>query len=405
MIVVDASGAGNHVDLPAAIAAASDGDVLLVKQGTYSGFVVTDKALDIVGEAGAPPEIVGPVRIVNLAATRTVTITGLRVRQTVSPASATPEPAIVSQGNSGAVRLQGLDLQGFDAVVCERRGGHALWVFDSVDVVAARCTVQGGDGGPCPSYGGEGGDALITQLSNVALVQCTLSAGNGGGGSTACGPIQGYGYAGFGGDAVRSYGSTVFASGCTLRGGDGGDGIGWLPAGCGGYGMLALTSSSPSNVRMLDCSVAAGVHGGVSLPFCHTPTPPTFVMLGSTSTVLSGAARQMSAPRVVREQQVLRVDFEGQPGDRVELRFSTRPSHVYSDSWRGVRALRKETPWAALQAGTLDGSGHLSIAWPVDDLGAGVSAQRLFLQAWFIDTSGTSTIGPPATVCLLDSAY
>lgn len=48
--VVDSTGAGQYLDLPAAIAAVPDGAVLLVRPGSYSHFVVTNKSLTILGD-------------------------------------------------------------------------------------------------------------------------------------------------------------------------------------------------------------------------------------------------------------------------------------------------------------------------------------------------------------------
>lgn len=405
VFVVDVGGLGTRTDLPAAVAAAADGDLLLVKAGAYSGFTIDNKALDIVAEAGVTPEVLGPIAIRNLAATRAVSVTGLRVRQLVQPASPTAEPALAVTASTGAVRLQGLDLQGFDGILCGAVGGHSLSVFNSFDVVATRCTLQGGNGAPLQTYYSHGGHGVVTQNARIALYQCTVVAGHGGDGSPACGPFIGYGYAGYGGEGVRSYGAEVFAAGCSIQGGDGGSGLGPLPAGCGGTAITALTSSSPSRVRLLDCTLAQGAPGGGSAWLCTTPTPVTFVTPRSWIVTLAGSARKTSAPRVLRENQILRVDFEGQPGDVVELRFATQARYTYSDAWRGVLALRHASPWPALHAGVLDGNGRLSIAWPSNDLGIGVDSTRLFLQASFLDASGITTLGPPTSVCLLDSAY
>src|SRR5258707_10523519 len=51
--IVDATGRGDQLSIGAAVAAANNGDVLLVRSGSYPGFLVDDKALVIARDAGA----------------------------------------------------------------------------------------------------------------------------------------------------------------------------------------------------------------------------------------------------------------------------------------------------------------------------------------------------------------
>src|SRR5262245_21258714 len=71
---VDAAGGPgvNFTDIPPAIAAAADGDVLLVAGGMYSGFSVTGKGLKILGSAGGGTTLVG-----TLAAPASSSIAGI----------------------------------------------------------------------------------------------------------------------------------------------------------------------------------------------------------------------------------------------------------------------------------------------------------------------------------------
>jgi len=69
VIVVDAGGGATYALQPA-VDAADDGDTLLVKSGTYAWFAVSNKAIAIVGDAGALVHINGAVRVRNLAAGR-----------------------------------------------------------------------------------------------------------------------------------------------------------------------------------------------------------------------------------------------------------------------------------------------------------------------------------------------
>src|SRR5688572_18660193 len=77
VLVVDASGGGAFTDLPAAVAAAADGDILLLKSGAYTAPTIANKALDVVADTGASVVVQGPFAVTDLTATRAVTITGV----------------------------------------------------------------------------------------------------------------------------------------------------------------------------------------------------------------------------------------------------------------------------------------------------------------------------------------
>ena len=118
--IVDAQGGGDFLDLPAAVAAASDGDVLRILPGNYTGTTIT-KDLALLGAYGAP-------------FASWVNISG---------------PDLVLDGSSGAagatltgLRVSNLELRDFDGRVrvddCSIFDGR---IADCADVVLARCWV------------------------------------------------------------------------------------------------------------------------------------------------------------------------------------------------------------------------------------------------------------------------
>jgi hypothetical protein len=66
--VVDATGAGNFLDLPPAVAAAASGDTILVRAGTYSGAFYASQGLTILGDSSATTLLTGYTMIFNLPA-------------------------------------------------------------------------------------------------------------------------------------------------------------------------------------------------------------------------------------------------------------------------------------------------------------------------------------------------
>ena len=61
ILVVDASGGGDFLDLQAAVDASVEGDTILVRAGTYAGFVATGKGLLVAAERGASVQVLGKV--------------------------------------------------------------------------------------------------------------------------------------------------------------------------------------------------------------------------------------------------------------------------------------------------------------------------------------------------------
>jgi hypothetical protein len=142
--VVDSGGGGQFTDIPAAIAAAQPGDVLLVMQGVYSGFTL-DKGLAIIGY--------GTVTIAGDA-----NVSGVPAGQTASLVELAPNNLLVNSC-AGPVVVQDL------AVV------QHIGVQQSTDVRVRHVDTLVADGSPI--------DGADVGGSRVELVRCSLHASNG----------------------------------------------------------------------------------------------------------------------------------------------------------------------------------------------------------------------------------
>lgn len=382
--------------IQAAVNAAADGDVVLVRAGSYAGFTIANKALDVVGDVGAVVSITSPVQVQNVAVTRHVSLTNLRI-----VAGATGS-ALVLDANAGGVRVQDCRATGgtgSGACAAATEGGAGIAVSACDDVAIVRCVLQGGPGvGGCD--GTTGGSGLRAQASKVALFD-TTSHGDRGGlgcwqGCQSCG--YGYGYGGIGGaGALLVTNSTLLASGSSLTGGSGGgnchatDDGGW-----GGAGLWLFNSSA----RAVSCNLQGGPPAQNGFP--SIPGAPIVGPGAQTSTL---PARHMSATIPVRELQTMSLTLQGQPGDRVELVVAPRLRFLLMPAFQGVSLLRLARPQLVQQLGTIGAGGTLTTSWSIPDLGPGVQNQQWFLQAIFTSTSGEVSYGPPATQVLLDAAF
>ncbi len=212
IFVVDVNG-GPGVDftqIQAAIDAAADGDVLLVKPGLYEQFALS-KRLTVLAEPGAAARAV--CRIQNLSADQQVVIDGLELvtlhvtncssAVLLSNLSIYPDPALIPLSSAEHLRVdECVDVRLHKSAIQSPGGSsgmEAVYVFDArLELAASAFDAQrGGPQGAGPA--GDGGDAL--RVGHSARVQCVDSACRAGdGGPSAQGSLLA---AGDGGDGVH----------------------------------------------------------------------------------------------------------------------------------------------------------------------------------------------------------
>ena len=234
VLVVDAAGGSDFTDLPDAVAAAAEGDTLLVKSGSYTAFQLVDKGLHVVADVDASVHVDGYISIEGLGAGKAVLLSGLEVvgSETLYLDESNwfwATPAVGASGCEGAVRVQDCDLTGgpgvydleYLGVDSWAGGGTAAAVVDSGDVAFTSCQLRGGAAANLPQgylepwYGARGGHGLYVSSSDVTLNRCIAQAGKGGGAASG----------GFGGNGVRLVSCELVPTHSVVRGGDGG--MGW----------------------------------------------------------------------------------------------------------------------------------------------------------------------------------
>lgn len=376
--VVSATGGAPYTSIQAAVNAANDGDVILVRPGSYSAFVVTNKALDIVADPLA--SVTGGTLVQSLTATRSVTLSGFVF------ASTNFVPALRLLNNTGAVRMQGCDASG-PTNSLPNGGAPGLDVANSLDVAVVRGYLGGSNG---PTNGGDGRPALTCTSSRIALYDVEARAGSGGNDYPDY-PGDPYVYAGYGGNAVDALSNLFsFAAGSQLFGGNGGIGYGGATQGVGG---VAISYQLTAGHLLGNLLVS-----GLPPPLGWTPAND-----------LAGSARHVSGVRPLREGQPLQLHFTGLPGEEVLLHTGDREQFQYAGALRGVRLVRTKLPGQppnpVLQVGTIGASGILTWTTTVPDLGSGVESKRVLIQPSFRDPSGGEILGPAETLVLLDAAF
>lgn len=399
---------GTFTDIQPAVDAASDGDVVLVKNGSYGSFVVANKTLSIVAEAGHSPFVTGAVRIRNVPAGKSVLVAGLTAQGTSAPVDTVTHGLYVSNCQ-GDVRLQDCV---FRALATAAQSGAE--VLNSPRVSFARCSVEGSDASSQSSGAGPGLRGLGSQ---IAMYDAVLLGGEGWNSqcvaSTSC---EGSG----GADGATLTSTYAFAANSTFEGGDGGNSLGTCPTmgscfhcSCygdgtyGGNGFRAITSA----VNSLACSLqggAAGVPGcgcGIcGCSCCGGSGAAGQGAVGFTPNDLVGPSRRMSAPHVVRELAPWSLSFHGQPGDQVYLFVVAVPEFAFSGAQAGVQLTSPTPTEMPIRVGRCNALGDLTATFTFPDLGAGEFVRRWFVQPTMVDGAGVRRLGTPNDVVVLDSS-
>jgi hypothetical protein len=390
----------------AAVNAALDDDVVLIRPGAYFSFTIDGKALTVVG--GPSVSMRPPLTIRNLSASQTVTISAVGI---AGIAADPAQPGIAIENCAGPVRVQNCLIRSIDTEPAAR-------VAASPQVSFARCTLSGAAGfyndfdpvGPGPG--------LVVTNSTVALYSTDVLGGDGGaGGYGSGGAVQRPAFDGTHGCSAGP-GAQVFMMSGELRGGRGGDGASASCApvvfagGAARNGGDGLVVDATAHVDLLDVdAVAPGTAGnpGPGNVSCAQPagangTPGTAIS-GATANVTSINAlrRGLSGTATVRELHDATLTFTGTPGDVVLLAWSAQPRHEFFAPFNGV--ITYGTPLRRLPMGTIPGSGTLTVVLPIAELGPGVQASKRCLQAVFRDVSGQVVLSDPMTLVLLDAAY
>lgn len=395
--IVDAPGLPPFYSLQEAVDAATDGDTILVATGLYEGFTIGDKSLHVVAAAGHDVRIAGAIQVLHLAGHRIVLLSGLKPTGRIQPV--TSEPGLIVSSCQGHVRVEGCTIAGGKGAALEHpnfgTGGHAVVLQASPRVVFSHCTITGGngngDGGNCyDCNGGDGGFGVRVNQSAPVFYQCAIQGGHGG--------TSGY-QGGSGGHGVWQGNTFVFAAGSLLRGGNGGHGTDfiWAYGGDGGNGLLVNAAGTS---ELLDNTYIGGT-GGTAIVFPQNAGQPGAPFGGAgTVTQHAGEARELTLARMVFDGSQLQVTATGLPGDKVWLRFASRPEHRFQSSIPGLHAV-KNAPVPLVAAGVIPASGSLLLTVPITDL-VGQAERVIYAQGFGFDGQGAGWLGSPMHALVLD---
>jgi len=421
--IVDGAGGGDFTRIQDAIAAAAEGDTIVIRPAQYFEEIRIDgKSLNLIGQdPNAKPQVLesyspNHVFIVeNLGPDQSVLIANLFLLTDGYDANlGASKGTLTIQDCAGSVRVQDCLLVGSsDACAgpsaCDQFGG--AYVTRSSDVVFVDTSITAGYAscwedakGTYSCGGGDLEPALVVEgggvATNVALFDCFVL------GAPGRDPYYLDLYDGWnGGEAAVFTDCFVFASQSIFQGGagsDADDGPSPHTPGVGGNGGDAVVLT---NAQLEDkgCSFLGGVAGvGAPCAPCNPPLPAGADGVPGTSVVGCCVQPVLDEGRSVEieARQLLpgrvRATFRGQPGDRVDLALSAGGDFAHQPARRGVLGLQAPFSLAGgtTALGTLPAGGELTL---VVDVGL-VPGFDMHIQGLFATATSEVVLTEPRLV-------
>lgn len=352
-----------HLSLQSAIDAAADGDVLLVRGGTYTGFTIDNRSIAIFAAPGETVDVSSRVVVSNVSATKRVVLSDLNIRggpQTGSDG----EDALDITNCAGPVWIQGCELLGEKAPNGnDLFGGDACDVVNSVAVTVVDCSMLAGGGSDffgAFGFAGTGGAGLIASGSRVAIY-----------GSSSTGGPAGFDSAqqGAGGPGVWKSGGVLFLAGSTFVGADH----------FGGGSAAAVGADAPAFA--LDCTYIG----------------PTFGVVN-----LGPSARTLDLPHVAADGSTSNVSLTGQAGDSLWLPNSESADWLLKLSANGVWTPHYPTHMPKSPLVVLPSGGSTTVSWTMPLVSGGAQTALRFVQGYALPSAGGAVLANPVCTLLLD---
>lgn len=397
VLTVSGSGGADFTEISAAVAAAHEGDIILVEPpaaDAYAAFTVDGLSLTITVAHDGDFVPTRQIWVKNLAAGQSVVLRGF----VVAPLTSAQAPALRIDSCVGALRVEHCRLTGSQSPSLVNSGQPAILATSAGDLGVTTCELEGGAG--CSSISNDwdatsGGAALQLAAGSTWVHDSVLTGGRGGNHEDPdLQPGDNYQPGDGGAGARLAGGAELSISGCTLTGGDGGQQIvGWAH----GLAGPAVYEVSSSTLRRRDSVLLSG-----SDTAPHYDVPP-IQMLASDIQTLHAEARHLAAPSPKREGETLDVTVDGKHSDLALLVFGLAAQGHWLPGLQGP-LLVDPAGATSIVLGSIELTGELHAAFPVPGLPPGIDGLDVHLQL-AIASGGLLTLENGSVVVLLDSAF
>ena len=408
VIVVDPGGGPGQAQLQAAIDAAVNGDVIVLKMGQYNSpgtpITIDGKAITIAADTGIGKPTVRGVILSRVPAGQTVELENLYLGEHDGvPAPNFTSGLIADLTGGGSLRVQDCWVTGSNGSVDVFAGIDsptypAAVISGSGTATFHNCRIMGGDGHhhvldnflehhwPQP-----GEPALVADGCRVALYICPLFGGDGGSGPDAgSAPLPDGGSA-----LVLRNGAFAFSFGGAFTGGaEGGN----PEPGCTSGDAVKIEASG-GDVWVRGTTL---VPGSVQAP--GTSGQPIDLLGGSATTFTEPAPLFGDGEEPVYHEGENLLFFTGaQPGDAVVLYLSVQSAFVPLSKLRGVLGLSPTLLFGPIPLGVVGPLGFAQLPAVVPQLPAAFDSLLVFWQTLAM-TPGGAVLGGSRSCLLLDSS-
>jgi hypothetical protein len=400
VLVVDAAGGGEYTSLHEALAAAQDGDTLLLRPGDYTAlfqeFVITDRSLTLAADGSGAVQI-GGLKVVQNVAGKRVVLRGLSA------------DAIPGLGTGEGLRVQGGEVLAEDCSFTGRDGAisvvntAAVGVrVDSGHVVLARCAVEGGRGADTSAAFGLPARAGAAGLSVSAAARASVYGGTltgGAGGNAILGGTVEVGAAG--GPGVFATDGLLFLAGTTVSGGAGGFGDAVPSAPTDYAGGDAAHLEGACDLAQLGVTLVPGAGGQIVGLGIGSAGDALDAPL-STVTTHPGPYRSYALGDPTPEGEAVQLDYSGLPGDLLAIFVAPAPATLPLPAKQGLWHLGAPLFGPYLLSAP---SGTLSLSIPIAGAGLGPDGAVLLYEQIFVKpASGPALLSSPSTHLIVDGS-
>lgn len=404
---VDDDGPADFSSLPAAVAAAANGDTLLVRDGYYQEIHLNGKGLTVVGEGqvtidggGFFTSNVSSLDVRNTAPGQRVVLRNLEF---IGTAINNDGLRITKLSNcAGPVLLEDC------RVTPQFLVGYPMEADNCASLTLVRCSVSGGlsfiDTSTGTVLGNVSYTAVSVRDSQVAIYDSFLKGSNGRAGFDFNGQSVPPTDPGHG---LRVNESSFLVVGSELRGGDAGSTASTSDCTVGGDGAAGLIVVSASGAPPGGTVQGSTLTGGIAAPgTCGLADGTDGLGLSDpfgVTTFWPGAARKSSITSPVIEGGIATLEFEGVPGDPVVALYGPQliPAFPYLPE---PTLLHLALPFELLFLGAVPPSGNGSIDFTMPLLDPGVQSATLFVQIAQIGAPLATYEGGPSALTLLSAS-
>lgn len=399
VLVVDSTGGGDYQFIQDAVNAAANGDIVLVRAGSYAGFNVNGLGLTIIGDNVQPrPQITSRVLVRSLLDDQTLVLSGFDIQGGgVTFQSGT---ALEITDCVGAVRIQDSRLTGRNGTAANPFPQNGVNIYNSDDVALTSLTIQGGSAYSPTNFGfgayaERGAYGVLVYSSRVVVQRCTVAGGDGGSWTQD-------GNAGDGGTGlITDFQVELVLVHVLVTGGDGGDSGDGIGPFCAVGGDALNIHPTQNDARAQALTLVPG-EGGTHVFFGNTCSSGD--QLVGALTLWNGNPRAMTTAPLARAGEPVSTVAYGQPGDQVWRWISRFTDWERRPAWRGVLLAQRSSPNLVQLLGYVPGDGSLEIddSW---QLPSGLEGTTLHVQALFRATTGKRTLSNTTAITVLDPAF